>query len=93
MGCSQSSLLYRVNIQQGNIITQEMVKQIHKGMTKEQVADIMGPPVLTDMFNDNRWNYVFFFKPGRGKAVLRKEVIISFYNHRVSQIDSHGKLD
>lgn len=92
-GCSQSSVLYRVNIQQGNVITQDMVKQLRKGMTKEQVADIMGPPVMADTFSENRWNYVFYFKPGKGKIIVCKYVTVYFINCRVSQIFIKGKLE
>lgn len=92
-GCSQSSILYRVNVQQGNILTQEMVNQLHPGLTKEKVIDIMGPPVLNDTFSDNRWNYVFYYKPGKGKKVTRNYVVIYFCNNRVSRIMLQGKLE
>ena len=54
-GCA----VHRVAIQQGNIITQAMVDQLKPGITREQVAYIMGEPVLRNTFDDDRWDYVY----------------------------------
>ena len=51
--------VHRVAIQQGNIITQDMVDQLTPGITREQVAYIMGAPVLRNTFDDDRWDYVY----------------------------------
>jgi outer membrane protein assembly factor BamE len=87
VGCAQSSWLYRVNVQQGNIVTPDLVQQLHKGMTKEAVCGLLGPPVLTDAFNENRWTYVYTFKPGRGKYV-EANVILYFRNNRIVSIST-----
>lgn len=84
-GCSQSRWLYRVNVQQGNIITAELVHKLHVGMPKEAVSDLLGPPLLVDTFNDNRWTYIYTLKPGKGKYIDR-HVVIYFCNNRVSRI-------
>ena len=51
--------VHRVAIQQGNIITQEMVDKLKPGINREQVAYIMGEPVLRNTFDDERWDYVY----------------------------------
>ena len=51
--------LHRVTVQQGNVITQEMVDQLKPGMTREQVAFVMGQPVVRNAFDDTRWDYVY----------------------------------
>ena len=51
--------LYRITVQQGNVITQDMVDQLKPGMTRSQVAFIMGEPILRNTFNENRWDYVY----------------------------------
>jgi len=51
--------LHRVTIQQGNVITQEMMDQLKPGMTREQVAFVMGSPVVRNAFDDTRWDYVY----------------------------------
>jgi outer membrane protein assembly factor BamE len=68
-GCQQRELLvpkipglepYRVTIQQGNYISQEMVAQLKIGMTREQVRFVLGTPLLQDVFHADRWDYVFY---------------------------------
>ncbi|MBU2710602.1 outer membrane protein assembly factor BamE [Zooshikella harenae] len=56
--------VYKIDIQQGNIITQDMVNQLRPGMTKQQVRFILGSPLLIDSFNQERWDYVYSFQPG-----------------------------
>ena len=51
--------IHRVTVQQGNVITQEMVDQLKPGMTREQVAFVMGQPVVRNAFDDTRWDYVY----------------------------------
>jgi len=46
-------------VQQGNVITQEMIDQLKPGMSRIQVAFIMGEPILRSTFNPNRWDYVY----------------------------------
>ncbi|MBA2654192.1 MAG: outer membrane protein assembly factor BamE [Gammaproteobacteria bacterium] len=87
--CTQTTWLYRVNVQQGNIVTADMIHQLHLGMTKDAVTDLIGPPVLMDTFNDNRWTYIYTYKPGRGKYVERR-VVIYFKNDRISHLSTHN---
>ena len=57
--------VYRLTVQQGNVITQEMVDGLKPGMTREQVAFIMGEPVIRNPFDANRWDYVYTLRvPG-----------------------------
>ena len=68
-GCSTTSSLreyvpqivtpYRMDIQQGNFVTLDMVEKLQAGQTKEQVRFILGTPLLTDVFHVSRWDYVF----------------------------------
>ena len=67
-GCSISQLklpelkiprVYKLSVQQGNVITQEMVDRLKPGMTRNQVEFVMGKPVLRDPFNDDQWVYVY----------------------------------
>ena len=58
--------VHRVTVQQGNVITQEMVDQLKPGMTREQVAFVMGEPVARSSFKSDRWDYVHTLEvPGR----------------------------
>ncbi len=59
-GCSSvPSLLYKIDVQQGNVITQEMVEKLKPGMTKSQVRFVLGSALIDDVFHKNRWDYVY----------------------------------
>lgn len=59
--------VYKIDIEQGNIITQDMVDQLRPGMTKRQVTFVMGTPIVRDPFNQDRWDYVYSYQPGGGE--------------------------
>lgn len=57
--------VYKVTVQQGNVITQQMVDNLKPGMTREQVAYVMGEPVIKNPFDQDRWDYVYTLRvPG-----------------------------
>ena len=67
--------VYRMEIQQGNYISQEAVSQLKPGMTKDQVRFVLGTPLVADIFHENRWDYVYRrqrreFQRGRGAPGL-----------------------
>jgi outer membrane protein assembly factor BamE len=51
--------VYKLSVQQGNVITQEMVDRLEPGMTRNQVEYVMGRPVLRDPFDDDQWVYLY----------------------------------
>jgi outer membrane protein assembly factor BamE len=83
-GCSYFHV-HKMDIQQGNVITDDMVSRLHEGMTFEQVKAVMGTPVLTNVFDENRKDYVYTYKPGYGDFSERYVTVI-FRNGRVSAI-------
>jgi len=59
-GCSSiPSVLYKLDVQQGNIITQEMVDKLKPDMSKSQVRFILGTALIDDVFHKDRWDYVY----------------------------------
>ncbi|MEW5250999.1 outer membrane protein assembly factor BamE [Microbulbifer sp. 2201CG32-9] len=60
--------VHRIPIQQGNIVTQEMVDQLKPGMTRRQVRFVLGTPLLEDTFNADRWDYVNRVRDPRGRV-------------------------
>ncbi|MBV2261978.1 MAG: outer membrane protein assembly factor BamE [Thauera sp.] len=75
-GCSFDSVVglvdpYRIDIRQGNYVDQEMVAQLRRGMTRDQVRYVLGSPLVVDMFRKDRWDYVYRFRPGSGDAQQR----------------------
>ena len=63
---------YKIDVRQGNYITQDMVAQLKSGMTRDQVRFVLGTPLVTDIFHADRWDYVYRFKPGRGEVQQRR---------------------
>lgn len=51
--------VHKVTVQQGNVITQEMIDQLKPGMSRSQVAYIMGEPIFRNAFDDDRWDYIY----------------------------------
>lgn len=77
---------YRIDIQQGNFVSREMVAQLKAGMTPEQVRFALGTPLLTDIFHADRWDYVFRLKKGNGEIITSK-VILRFKDNRLASIE------
>jgi outer membrane protein assembly factor BamE len=68
---SACAIVYRPDIQQGNILTQSTIDQLKIGMTEEQVRYLLGSCVLEPVFQDNRSDYVYFYQPGHGESIQR----------------------
>lgn len=66
---------YRIDVRQGNLVSQEMVAQLKPGLTRDQVRFILGSPLVVDMFHADRWDYVYRFQPGRGQVQQRRLVV------------------
>jgi outer membrane protein assembly factor BamE len=86
-GCS---LVYRVDIHQGNVVSQEMVNQLKPGMTKRQVAYIMGTPMVADPFHDNRWDYVYSNHPD-DEDLIEKKITLVFRDDELAGIQGDLK--
>jgi outer membrane protein assembly factor BamE len=74
-----SRWIYRIDVQQGNVITQDMLAQLHAGMEKDKVRFIMGTPLMVDVFHQNRWDYVYSMQPA-GRAREQRQVSLYFNN-------------
>ncbi len=68
--------VYKIDIQQGNIVTQDMIDQLKPGMSKRQVRYVMGNPLIEDTFNPNRWDYFYSLIPAKGEPTKER---ISIY--------------
>jgi outer membrane protein assembly factor BamE len=74
-GCSFPGV-YKIDIQQGNVVTQDMIDQLRPGMTRRQVRFIMGNPLLTDTFHADRWDYLYSLQPGGGERQQERVSLI-----------------
>lgn len=76
---------YKIDIQQGNVLTQEMVSQLKPGQTRDQVRFLLGTPLVVDIFHQQRWDYVYRYLSGQtGKVESRKFTVF---------FDAEGRLE
>ena len=74
--------VYKIDIQQGNYVTQDVVAKLKKGMTKAEVKQVLGTPLLADAFHANRWDYYFSNVKG-GKAEDRTRLSVFFEDDKL----------
>ena len=80
-------LPYRVEVVQGNVLTSEQLVRVAPGMSRAQVRDILGSPLLTDLFHADRWDYVFMLnRPGT--PVQKRTVVVVFEGDKLARIEA-----
>ena len=79
-GCVRS---YRVEIQQGNVVSAEQIEKITPGTTRNEVRFILGTPLIEDPFHAQRWDYFYSLDPAKGEPVTQYRLSIWFENDRV----------
>lgn len=88
--CSSKLLtVHKIDVQQGNALEAEAVNKVELGMTQEQVQFILGSPLITDSFHPDRWDYIYFYRPGYGEKERRQFTLI-FDRGEVIEIDKHN---
>lgn len=82
-GCSNFRFpgVHKINIQQGHIITEEMVQKLEVGQTKRQVRFVLGNTLLRNTFNDDRWDYYYSLR--RGSDELRQHLLTVYFENDV----------
>ena len=76
---------FKMDIQQGNVVTSKMLLQLKPGMTKSQVKFIMGTPLIVDSFHSNRWDYFYQMRQA-GKIKEQRRVILDFENELLARV-------
>ena len=78
---------YRIDIVQGNVVTSEQAARVRPGMTRAQVRDVLGSPMIADAFHAGRWDYVFTIRR-QGTEPQRRSVTVRFDGELVASIDA-----
>jgi outer membrane protein assembly factor BamE len=78
---------YRIDIVQGNVVTKEQLALVRPGMTRVQVRDILGSPLVTDLFHADRWDYVFTIRRP-GTPPQRRALVAIFDGDILKRIDA-----
>ena len=76
---------YRIDVRQGNFVTQDMVAQLKPGLSREQVRFILGSPLIADMFHQDRWDYIYRFRPGAGE-IQQRSLAVFFTDNKLSRV-------
>ncbi len=82
--------IYRIPIRQGNLVTQQMVNGLKLGMSKQQVSYLLGTPSIQDIFNEERWDYLYTFRPGSRTSDTKLEqqrLALHFENDQLHKIE------
>jgi outer membrane protein assembly factor BamE len=85
--------VYRMDIQQGNLLDVEQVDQVTVGMTRSQVRFLLGTPMVIDSFDADRWDYVYNLRHGRTREVTRRHLIVWFEGDKVTRIEEPVPLE
>ena len=87
-----SACVYRIDIQQGNLLDESVIEQVEVGMTRSQVRFLLGTPMVSDSFHHDRWDYTYYLRRGRSRNVERRWFIVFFQEDRVVRLDRDAIL-
>lgn len=88
-GCSLTSSAfnaYKIDVPQGNVVSQEMVAKLKVGMSRSQVRFVLGTPLITDMFHPNRWDYVYQYRQA-GQLTEKRHVTLWFEGDVLQRVE------
>lgn len=77
---------YRMEIQQGNYVSRDMVQRLRLGMSKEQVRFVLGTPLIADLYHSDRWDYVYY-RDDAGKPQEHAKIAVYFKNDKLVKVE------
>ena len=84
--------VYKVEVQQGNVVTQEMIDKLRPGMTPSQVRFVMGTPLITDPFHQDRWDYYYYLRRSNESAGESQRVTVVFKNDLLFAVQGDTRI-
>jgi outer membrane protein assembly factor BamE len=90
LACAACGCVYKVTLQQGNYLDKRNTDQLTTGMTKVQVRYLLGTPMVPAIFDNDRWDYLYYLKVGRQRPIQR-QLTVYFKDDKVDKIDNHGQ--
>lgn len=88
-GCLRA---YRPNIQQGNIVTAQMLESLAPGMSRREVRYTLGSPMIEDPFHADRWDYVYTLREGRSNKRQQSLITVVFDNDKLASVEGDESL-
>ena len=87
-----SACVYRLDIQQGNLLDDSQIEQVEVGMSRSQVQFLLGTPMVNDSFHQDRWDYTYYLNPGRSRDIERRWFIVFFQEDSVARLERDAIL-
>ena len=88
-----SACIYRIDIQQGNLLEEDIIDQVEIGMTRSQVEFLLGSPMIEDSFHPDRWDYTYYFQQGRSQDIEQRWFIVYFQGDRVVNLEKNAIIE
>ena len=85
-----TACVYRIDIQQGNLLDENDINQVDLGMTRSQVQFLLGTPMVPDAFDDSRWDYYYFYSSRKFDQPLKRRLTVYFADERVQRVENQG---
>jgi len=82
-----TACVYRIDIQQGNLLEQDAIDQVEVGMSRSAVQFLLGTPMVADSFHQGRWDYPYYFRRGRSREVVRRWLAVYFEGDSVVRLE------
>jgi len=85
--------VYRIDIQQGNLLEEDAVEQVTVGMSRSAVQFLLGTPMVADTFHEDRWDYAYYLRQGRSREVFQRWLTVYFEDDRVARLERDQVLE
>jgi outer membrane protein assembly factor BamE len=82
-----SACVFRIDIQQGNVLEEDAIDQVQVGMSRSAVQFLLGTPMVSDSFHQQRWDYAYYLKRGRSKDIERRWLVVYFDGDQVERLE------
>ena len=84
--------VYKVEVQQGNVVTQEMIDKLKPGMTPSQVRFVMGTPLIVDPFHQDRWDYYYYLRRSNETSGESQRITVVFKNDLLIAVQGNTRI-
>lgn len=84
--------VYKLEVQQGNIVTQEMIDKLKPGLTRNQVRYVLGTPLVTDPFHQDRWDYYFYLRRSDQKTGESRHLTVIFKDNLLVTVQGDTRI-
>ena len=85
--CVGACSVYRIDVQQGNVLSDEALSSLKVGMTKRQVRFLLGTPPIADPFHADRWDYVYYLRKHGKPDRHERRLTLTFQGDTLAHID------